>query len=60
MIELIEIKSHNGLYKEIFRNTDKNSRIRTVTYTYNGTEKDLDDFLYKVIIDYAKKNKIID
>jgi len=60
ILELIKIESQNGVYKEVFKNTDKNSKIKSVTYIYNGTEKNLDDFLYKTIIDYAKENKIID
>ncbi|SKA94445.1 hypothetical protein SAMN05443428_1168 [Caloramator quimbayensis] len=58
--QLVKIENNNNIYKETFNNLDNKSRIRTITYTYKGNEDNLNDFLYKIIFDYAKENKIID
>lgn len=44
--------------KEIF--TTDNPKVKEVVFEYVGTDDDLTRFLKVVILDYARKKKIID
>lgn len=58
MSNLKEIKKNDkGQIQECF--TTSNPRIKSVTFTYAGTEKDMDNFLNSLILNYSKNEKLI-
>lgn len=58
MLNLKEIKRNKkGQIQEFF--TTSNPRIKSVTFTYIGKEKDMDNFLKSLILDYGKNEKLI-
>lgn len=52
------IKNINGVIAEEVIVNDP--QIRKITYFYEGTEDDLDNFLKRLIIDKVRKDKLID
>ncbi|WIV10557.1 hypothetical protein [Proteiniborus sp. MB09-C3] len=58
MINLKEIKKNElGQIQECF--TTNNPRIKSVIFTYAGREKDMDNFLQSLILEYGKNEKLI-
>lgn len=49
--------NEEGLIQEYF--TTNNLRIKRVTFTYSGKEKDMDSFLQSLILNYSKDEKLI-
>lgn len=58
MLNLQEIKKNEkGHMQECF--STNNPRIKNVTFTYVGKEKDIDSFLKSLILDYGRKEKMV-
>lgn len=51
-------KLENGIMRDNY--TTDNPRIGRVSFRYSGTEESLDTFLKTIIVDYARKEKLID